>query len=52
MLARLALNLATAAAAAVVRSGAPRRMGPAARMADAGLGSPEIAILGGGFGGL
>lgn len=47
---RAALNLATAAAA-FARSGAPaRRFTP--RMAESGLGGPEVTVLGGGFGGL
>ena len=48
---RLALNLATAAAA-MARSGVVKRVNPV-RMADAShLGRPEVAVLGGGFGGL
>ena len=51
LLGRIALNLATAAAA-MARSGAVRRT-TAPRMAhDAHLGRPEVAVLGGGFGGL
>ena len=47
---RSLLNIATAAAVASPRL-FPRRFNPP-KMADAGLGGPEVTILGGGFGGL
>ena len=47
----LAGHLATVAAAAA-RSGAFRGRVAAPRMAENGLGGPEVAVLGGGFGGL